>query len=49
MLVDAEKAGADFPVGGQADAVAVTAEGFADRRNDADLAPAIRESLAFGR
>ena len=48
MLGHAEQTGADFAVGGQADAVAVAAEGFADRCDDADFALPIREAPAFG-
>jgi autotransporter-associated beta strand protein len=45
---DAEEAGADFAVGGQAEAVAMAAERFADGGDDADFAAAIRESPALG-
>ena len=38
MLVKTEKAGADFTVSGEAEAVALTAEGFADGVDEADFA-----------
>jgi hypothetical protein len=38
---EAEQAGAYFAVGGQAQAIAMAAKGFAHRRDDADLAAAI--------
>ncbi len=42
VLGHAEEAGADFAVGGQADAVAMAAERFADRGDDADFAAPVR-------
>src|SRR5262245_48680565 len=44
----AKEAGADFAVGGEADAVAVAAKWLAHRRDDADFAATIREGPAFG-
>src|SRR5690242_685396 len=48
VLDDAEEAGADFAVGGQADAVAVAAEGFAHGGDDADFPAAVGEAPALG-
>src|SRR4051794_19514848 len=44
-LVDREQARAQAPVGGEADAVAVTAERVADRVDEADLALAVGEAV----
>ncbi len=48
VLPDAKQAGPNFAVGRQPKAVAMTAEGLADRRDDSDFAAAIRERPAFG-
>src|SRR5439155_1023426 len=48
-LGEAEQAGADFAVGGQAQPIAMAAKRFADRRDNADLATAIGEGPAFRR
>src|SRR6266550_9046991 len=45
---DAEEAGADFAVGGQAEAIAMAAEGFADGSDEADFPPAIGKHPAPG-
>ena len=45
-LVDAEQAGAQLALGGQADAVAVAAERLGDRVDEADLAGAVGEAAA---
>src|SRR5438552_12312253 len=49
LLGEAEQAGADFAVGGQAKAIAMAAKRLAHRRDDADLAAAIGERPAFRR
>ena len=41
-----EETGADFAVGGEADAAAGAAEGEGDGRDDADLADAVVEGVA---
>src|SRR5262249_15233176 len=48
MFCHAEKACPDLAVRGEANAVAVTAERFADRRNEADLPSSIAERPASG-
>ena len=48
VLVEAEQAGADFAVSGEADAVAVTAESFGDWRDNSDFTAALFESPAAG-
>ena len=47
MFGDAEEAGANFAVGGKANAVAVAAEWFADWSDNPDLAAAIGETPPF--
>src|SRR3954468_4520414 len=49
MFGRAEKAGAHFPIGREAQAVAVAAERLGNRSNDADLAAASGEAPAFSR
>src|SRR5207247_7549328 len=48
-LGEAEQAGPDFAVGGQAKAVAMAAKRFAHRRNNSDLTLAVGERPAFRR
>jgi len=43
-----EEAGTDLSVRGEANAGAGAAEGLRDRRDDADLSPAVREGIATG-
>jgi hypothetical protein len=47
VLGHTEKAGADFAIGREANAIAVTAKRLADGRNDADFPLAVGESPAF--
>ena len=46
MFLDAEEAGAELAVGGEPEPVAVAAERFGDRRDDADLAASVGEGPA---
>jgi len=48
-LVGREQAGTELAVGGEADAVAVAAEGLRDRRDDADKSTTVEVSPAVGR
>ena len=48
MIVLAEKAGAEFAVGGDANARAVAAERLRDRGDEADFAAAIGEAIFAG-
>ena len=48
MLAETEKAGANFAVGSQTDAVAVAAKRLADRRDDPDFASALPKRPAGG-
>ena len=48
VLGHTEQTGADLAVRSQPDAIAVAAKGLADRRDDSDLAPPIREGPAPG-
>src|SRR5213594_4438076 len=48
VLSDTEEAGANFSVGGQANSVAMAAEGLADRRDNSDFGGAATDSPAFG-
>ena len=49
VLVGGEQAGAQFAVGGHADAVAVVAERVTDRSDDADFAFSVGERVFTGR
>src|SRR5664280_2753988 len=48
VLGHAEQAGSNLAIGSEPDAVAVSAERFADGRNHSDLAAALRKLPAFG-
>src|SRR5580704_2942925 len=46
VIPDGKQASADFPVGGDANAAAMSAEGMRDWRDDADFTNAIVEAVA---
>src|ERR1017187_1112696 len=48
VLDNAEEARADFPIGGQANSIAMAAKRFADGRDDADFGAAARQRPTGG-